>query len=109
MEENVIDLFMWGFQQHFRISIEVTVKDLFKRIDKRLSPKVFLLGILVDEQKDRHPICLEPEDCGFDVKKFSDISSLAKELEKVDEESKIIHSHPTAQKNHEKKISNIIL
>jgi hypothetical protein len=106
MEENVIDLFMWGFQQHFRISIEVTVKDLFKRIDKRLSPKVFLLGILVDEQKDRHPICLEPEDCGFDVKKFSDISSLAKELEKVDEESKIIHSHPTAQKNHEKKISN---
>lgn len=105
MEGNVIDLFMWGYQQHFRISIEETAKSLFELVDKRLSPKLFLLGIQVDEQENRHPICLEPEDCGFDVKCFSDISNLAKELEKVDEETKTFHSHPIAQKTHEKRIS----
>lgn len=105
MEGNVIDLFMWGYQQHFKISIEVTAKSLFELVDKRLSPNVFLLGVLVDEQENRHPICLEPEDCGFDAKCFSDISTLAKELEKVDEETRIFHSHPIAQKSHEKRIS----
>lgn len=93
-----------GIQQHFRVSIQVSAESLFKRIDRRLSPKVFLLGILIDKREDRHPICLEPKDCGFDVSSFSNISKLAKELEKVDEETKVFHSHPTAQANHEKRI-----
>lgn len=95
---------MWGYQQHFKISIETTAKSLFSKIDPRLSPNVFLLGILTEKRNDRHPVCLEPEDCGFDVNDFTDIHSLATELEKVDEERQIFHSHPLAQENHEKRI-----
>ncbi len=105
MEGNEIKLFMWGYQSHFRVSIKVSAKSLFERIDKRLSPRIFLLGILVDDRKDRHPICLEPEDCGFDIESFSEIHNLAQELEKVDEEKKLLHSHPIAQKNHEDRIN----
>ncbi len=105
MTGNEIKLFMWGYQLHFRVSIETMAKNLFDRLDRRLSPHVFLLGILVDERKDRHPICLEPEDCGFHVDKFSSIKNLASELEKVDEEKNVFHSHPVAQQNHEKRIS----
>jgi hypothetical protein len=105
MAENEINLFMWGYQLHFRVSIETTAKDLFDRLDRRLSPHVFLLGILIDKREDRHPICLEPEACGFDVDKFSNIKNLATELEKVDEEKNIFYSHPAARQTHEKRIS----
>ncbi|MFZ1528662.1 MAG: diadenylate cyclase [Ferruginibacter sp.] len=100
-----IDLFMWGYQRHIQISLKVSAESLFNEIDKRLKPKVFLLGILTDDRTDRHPICIEPEDCGYSVNAFKDVKSLAQQLEKVNEERNIFHSHPEAQKNHEKRIS----
>lgn len=100
-----IDLFMWGFQRHIQISLQVSAESLFNEIDKGLKPKIFLLGILTDDRTDRHPICLEPEDCGFSVDAFKDIKGLAQQLENVNEEKRIFHSHPEAQKNHDKRIS----
>ncbi len=97
---------MWGYQQHVQISLQVSAESLFKQIDSNLNPTVFLLGILVDDRNDRHPICVEPEDCGYSVDSFSEIKKLAQELEKVDEERRILHSHPIAQENHDKRISN---
>lgn len=106
MEKDIIELFMWGYQQHFQISIQVTAEGLFNEIDKRLNPRTFLLGVLIDDRDDRHPICLEPEECGYSVESFKEVSSLANELEKVDEEKNIFHTHPSAQENHDKRISN---
>lgn len=101
----VIDLFMWGYQQHFQISLQVTAEGLFNAIDQRLKPTVFLFGILTDKRDDRHPICIEPEDSGYSVKAFAEVNKLAEELEKVDQEKNIFHSHPIAQENHDKRIS----
>ena len=53
MKRNVIKIFMWGYQQHFQISIQVTAEGLFNEIDKRLKPMTFLLGVLVDDRDDR--------------------------------------------------------
>lgn len=103
---NVIDSYMWDYQKHFHISLQVTADILFENIDPLLRPTVFLLGVLVEDRKDRHPICLEPADCGYSVNAFADIKKLAKELQKVDEETRILHSHPIAQEGHEKRISN---
>jgi len=105
MSGNLINFFMWGYQQHFRVSVEVAAKDLFSLLDKKFTPKVFLVGVLVDERNDRHSICLEPENCGFKIESFANLESLAKELEKADKETRIFHSHPIAQKNHERAIS----
>lgn len=104
MSGNSIKLFMWGYQQHFRISVEVAAKSLFTLLDNRFTPRVFLVGVLADERNDRHPICLEPEDCGFDVKSFENVRNLAKELEKASKERNVFLSHPIAQKNHERAI-----
>lgn len=103
---NTIDLFMWGYQQHFQVSLQFQAENLFKNIDEEFSPKVFLIGVLVDERNDRHKICVEPEDCGYRVEAFSTVKKLAAELEKVDEESRIFHTHPIAQESHNKRISN---
>lgn len=103
---DTIELFMWGYQRHVQVSLEVTAKSLFDEIDKELRPTVFLLGVLVEDRNDRHPICLEPDDCGFSVTSFKEIKQLAQQLEKVDEEGNVFHSHPSVQQGHLKRISN---
>lgn len=101
---DVIELFMWGYQRHAQISLEVSAEGLFNKLDKGLNPKVFFVGVLIEDREDRHPICIEPDDTAFNVNSFSDIKGLTEELLKVDEESRIMHSHPIAQENHNNKI-----
>ena len=105
MRGNFINYFMWGFQQHLLISFKVSAESLFKKLDIRLAPEVFFIGVLVEDKPDRHPICIEPEDCGFFVENFTDFKNLATELEKVDEETRIFHSHEVAQENHNRRIT----
>ena len=101
-----IELFMWGYQSHFQISAKVAAEGIFSKLDRNLDPKVFLVGILVEDRKDRHDICLEPEDCGYEVHRFSDVLARANHLEAIDEEQHIIHSHPIAQENHNRRIKS---
>jgi DNA integrity scanning protein DisA with diadenylate cyclase activity len=103
---DIIELFMWGYQRHFQRSLQFEATKLFDKIDNRLDPILFLIGLLVDDRADRHKICLEPEDCGYRIEAFRDVEALANELEKVDEESKIHHSHPIAQERHSVMVGN---
>lgn len=57
---NVIDQFMWQWQQHFRISVEVLAETALDRIGARLDPQVMLIGLARDAAA-RHPVCIEPE------------------------------------------------
>jgi len=99
-----IDQFMWGYQRHFHISIQSFAERLFERLDPDLNPHVFLVGILVKERAGRHQVCLEPEDCGYIQGDFKAIMDLAKQLEAVDAETRIRHTHPIAQENHNLRI-----
>lgn len=106
MSENTIKYFMWGYQRHTLISLQSLADRIFDKLKSNLKPEVFLLGILTEERDDRYPICLEPEDCGYDISDFNDISKLAIELEKVDEAQFLHHSHPIAQENHNKRLKS---
>ncbi len=101
---NTIDLFMWRYQHLFQISSENAAQAIFQKLDPKLNTKVFLVGVLVEERDDRHPICLEPEDCGFDVTQFEEVKEQAIHLEASDEERHILHSHPIAQENHDRRL-----
>jgi hypothetical protein len=101
---HTIELFMWGYQSHFQISAKVAAEGIFAKLDKNLAPKVFLVGVLTEDRNDRHPVCLEPEDCGYDVHKFSGVLERANHLEAIDEEKHVLHSHPIAQENHERRM-----
>jgi len=46
--------FMWGYQPIFRVSQEAAVKRVFKLLDGRFNPKIFLVGILIDNLEDRY-------------------------------------------------------
>ncbi|MXY85263.1 MAG: hypothetical protein F4Y95_01895 [Chloroflexi bacterium] len=57
-----IKYFMWRWQAHFRVVMEGIAKELFAKLDERLEPSVFLVGVLTDKRRtDRHFTCVEPE------------------------------------------------
>ncbi len=64
---------MWGFQQHFQSSVQRQAERLFKAVDPEFEVKIFLLGIDRTQKADNWPVCLEPEECGFDEKEFSSV------------------------------------
>jgi len=101
-----IELFMWGYQPHFRILAQTAAEGIFNKLDRNLNPKVFLIGLLVENLHDRHPVCLEPEDCGYKPALFSDVKQQAEHFEAVDEERNIFHSHPIAQENHLRRLKD---
>jgi hypothetical protein len=101
---HTIEMFMWGYQSHFRVSAQTAAEGIFDLLDEALSPKVFIVGTLARETDERHPICVEPEDCGYDPQKFADVQVLAEHLEAVDEERRLFHTHPVVQEGHERRI-----
>jgi DNA integrity scanning protein DisA with diadenylate cyclase activity len=96
----IIELFMWGYQSHFQRHAQIAAEGLFSKLSRNLAPNVFLIGVLAKDREDRHPICLEPEDCGYQLSRFTDIQEQAQHLEAVDEDRHIFHTHPIAQENH---------
>lgn len=95
---------MWGYQPHFRISAQVAAESLFNKLDEALSPEVFLVGVLHEERRDRSPLCVEPEDCGFNPSLFSEAAEQAAHIVAVDDERYVMHSHAVAQDLHERRL-----
>lgn len=101
---HTIKYFMWEFQHFFQRAAQAAAKGLFSRLHISLVPEVFLIGVLVEDRENRHPICLEPEDCGFQVNQFYEVKEQALYLEATDELRHMFHSHPIPKKRHEKGI-----
>lgn len=56
-----IQLFMWGFQEHFRIRLQSFTKATLAQIGVECEPEVLLVGIRQQDSNAYHPICIEPE------------------------------------------------
>ena len=65
--------FMWEFQSHFRALAEMAAKSLFGELDSTLRPRIALIGLLQSHRIDHHPLCVEPEDGGFEPRQFSEL------------------------------------
>jgi hypothetical protein len=97
-----IDHFMWGYQSHFRIKQEYACKSIFKLLDERFSPQVFLVGIFVEQQENCYPACVEPEQDLWAVSSdFDKALQVADGIRNGYKERALMHSHPLAQKWHD--------
>jgi len=65
-----INLFMWGYQPHFRISFENRCKQVFELIGAQAEPKVLLVGVRKPNLPAGHLVCVEPEDGEWPVAIF---------------------------------------
>ena len=66
---NTIKLFMWGYQSHFRVCLELLGKKLFETVGIDVQPVVLLVGARKPDSDDRNAVCVEPEDgeCSVDM------------------------------------------
>jgi len=83
MRGDFIDLFMWGFQRHFRIGVEIRVASSLSIVGASVEPVVFLVGLLAPG-REGHPVCIEPEDGPLSPGDFSGHANRADELFELD-------------------------
>jgi len=93
-----IDHFMWGYQDMFRIHVEVSAESALKQLDNELQPSVFLVGILQETRQDRFPACVEPEkELWIESEAFNGTEEKAIAICANYVESQMKQSHPWAQ------------
>lgn len=85
MKPDTINLFMWGYQSHFRVSLEYLAKRVFELIGADTEPKVLLVGLRRPELSTGHPVCIEPENGEWPLALFDRIT---------DEVNEAITDHP---------------
>src|SRR5947209_8366885 len=110
-----IQYFMWGYQDMYRIHVEVSAKLALKRLDEGLQPEAFLVGILQEERGDRYPACVEPEtEHWIESEAFNGVAELAAPIRENYPEAQLFQSHPLAQQRqddalHRRSIRDAIL
>jgi hypothetical protein len=91
--KHTIDQFMWGYQQHFRMSLEHLAESCFKDIGLDLDPRAYLVGFKADD--DAHfPICVEPEDGPISQSDLAGVDDRTAWLYDHHEDRDTIHSDP---------------
>lgn len=95
MSTRPIDQFMWGFQPHFRRSVEYDVQGVLSTIGLQADGKieVILVGI-ANRDGLRHEICIEPETGPLVVDDLRSIRERAQEIRDADPESQVFHTVP---------------
>ena len=96
---NTITYFMWAYQRPFRIGMQHRAEELFGKLDQRLNPSVFLVGVL-DETSIAagFPTCVEPEeDFWIHSNDLRDIRDISQRIVRQYPEYQLFHFPPLAQ------------
>ena len=101
---HTIRLFMWGYQFHFQVSAKLAAESLFTALHPDFEVELFLLGLARDDVKDVHPVCLEPEGCGFSPSAFEQVRVDAQHYQAVDPDRNVLCSHPSHQASYDRRI-----
>lgn len=76
--KDTINQFMWGHQQHFRVSIESFAKHAFDEFGAWLDPRAYLVGFN-ESGSSPFAVCVEPETGPFSPEHFSKVSQFGEE------------------------------
>lgn len=86
MSQHLIKLFMWGYQPHYRFSVEYSLKLTLQALGvEDAGGKCLLVGAKIPDAKVTHDVCVEPEDGQWPVALFANL------LSAIDEH---INNHP---------------
>lgn len=80
MRGKLINLFMWGYQHHFRAILEIRAKGVFQALGLYLEPKALLVGVRKPDSEDRNEVCVEPEDVEWSLSLFEDLPNTVEEI-----------------------------
>ncbi len=75
MTKQTIDLFMWGYQSHFRIMLRLAAEKVFEAIKAPGKPEALLVGVRRPGITNAHPICIDPEYDAWPLSLFDDFDA----------------------------------
>jgi hypothetical protein len=61
MRQKIINQFMWGYQEHFRIILKFRANQIMEALGARCEVQALLIGALRPGHQDCYDICVEPE------------------------------------------------
>ena len=88
-----IDQFMWSFQPHFRIRVELGFKKALTHIGLPVDVRVILVGFALDCSL-RHQLCIEPEGGPLSINHLDAVLLRSKALFEANPESRTLVSDP---------------
>lgn len=62
MTKRSISLFMWGYQEHFRLSVQYVAREVLKALGVSVDVTVLLVGVRRTDRENNNDVCVEPED-----------------------------------------------
>ncbi len=79
-----INLFMWGYQPHFRINLDRKAKDLYEALSLHGEIQSLLIGVrtIQGAELDCHEACIEPENGPWPVSILKGLPQKVHEIEK---------------------------
>ena len=102
---NIINHFMWSYQEHYRVHASLLIESVVGKLDARLRPDVFLVGILVENDDQKHPVCVEPEnDFWIQSEEYNHALTDAHTIRTGYKENRLQQSHPIAQENQDDRL-----
>lgn len=73
MTKQSINLFMWGYQEHLRISLALLTKRVLTKLGAEVEVESLLVGVRTPGSKNRNAVCIEPEDGRWPLSAFAGI------------------------------------
>ena len=62
MKKKIISQFMWGYQPHFRVCVELVAREVFKALGATVDVTALLVGARRPGHENRNDVCVEPDD-----------------------------------------------
>ncbi|GAA4775829.1 diadenylate cyclase [Streptomyces sanyensis] len=107
MSGRVIEQFMWGYQDHFRISLDFGLESALSSIGFSYEARSMLIGFRTSDSPGP-VICVEQGEGLFKPSDLSDVLRLAGEKYESHGERQVLHSHPIAHENFHRRLKSRI-
>lgn len=100
-----ITQFMWGYQSHFRMSLEGLAEESLREIGLPVGPRAYLVGF-ADNAEAPFDICIEPESGPFQQVDLAGVLFRTEELYASHEDRHTIHTHPSAHEQYHTRLQD---
>lgn len=80
MAQKLIKLFMWGYQPHYRVSIQLLARNVLQSLGTAVDAKALLVGVRRPANENPHAVCVEPEYGEWPLSLFDDLPSAIEAL-----------------------------
>lgn len=74
MARHTISLFMWGYQPHFRSTVQYVVREVLTLLGAPAEAQVLLVGVRRPESSNINVVCVEPEDGQWPLSIFNGVA-----------------------------------